>query len=57
MMGRKLKKQFEYVDSKGIEYMAIVGEREVKAGKITLRDMKRGTEKSLTFEDALKELA
>ncbi|VVC04883.1 Histidine--tRNA ligase [Candidatus Burarchaeum australiense] len=57
LMGRKLGKQFEYVNSKGIPYAIVIGEREMKEKKVTLRDMKGGAEKSLTFEEAVKALA
>jgi histidyl-tRNA synthetase len=57
LMGRKLGKQFEYANTMGIPYAIIVGEREMKEKKVTLRDMKSGNERMLTFEEAAKELA
>ncbi len=53
-MGRKLKKIFEYVDSAGIPFMIILGEKELKSGKLTLRDMGKRQEKRLVFEKAAK---
>jgi len=41
----------------GISYAIIVGEREMKEKKVTLRNMKSGEEKMLTFEEVTKELA
>lgn len=53
---RSLKKQFDYANSLGIEYIVIVGERESKQNKIILREMKSGNEELLTFEDLIKKL-
>ena len=36
---RKLKNQFEYADRKGIPFLAIVGEDEVTAGTVTLKNL------------------
>jgi len=57
LMGRNLKRQLEYANALGIPYAVIVGEREIKEKKITLRDMKGGGEKMLTLEEAVKELS
>lgn len=42
---RSLSKQLEYVDSLGIPFAAIVGEKELKEDSIKLRNMKTGKEK------------
>ena len=57
LMGRKLGKQFEYANAMGIPYTIIVGEREMKEKKVTLRNMKSGEEKVLSLDDAVKELS
>jgi histidyl-tRNA synthetase len=57
LMNRKLGKQLEYAHSQGIAFAVIIGEREKKEGKVTLRDMKSGKEKQLKLEDAIKELS
>ncbi len=49
---RNLGKQFDYANSLGINYVAIVGEKEAKEGKITLRDMETGEEKMVTAKEA-----
>lgn len=46
---RDLRKQFEFANALGIKYMGIIGERETKENKITLRDMKTGNEKMMTI--------
>lgn len=57
LMGRKLGKQFEYANAMGIPYAIIVGEREIKEGKVTLRNMKSGEEKLVGLGEALRALA
>jgi len=40
LMGRKLGRQLEYADNKGIPYVLIVGPEELKLGKFKLKDMR-----------------
>ncbi len=47
----KLKSQFSYADKKGIRYVAILGEDEIKNNKITIKDMTTGEQKLLTNEE------
>ncbi|MFZ1702895.1 MAG: histidine--tRNA ligase [Saprospiraceae bacterium] len=47
----KLKSQFSYADKKGIKYVAILGDDEIKNSTITIKDMTTGEQKSLTNED------
>ena len=42
----KLRKQFEYADRKGIRYLAIVGGAEVAAGRVTLKNLSTGEQRS-----------
>ena len=49
----KMKKQMSYADGKQIAYVAIVGENEMVAGKVMLKDMKTG-EQQLVSLDELK---
>ena len=42
----KLRKQFEYADRKGIRYLAIVGGDEVAAGRVTLKNLSTGEQRS-----------
>lgn len=51
----QLKKQFEYADKKGIPYVAIIGPDEVREGKVTLKDLAKRTQESLTIEQLLSE--
>lgn len=50
VMGRKLKQSFEYAEKSGIPYVIIIGEREIKSGKFTLKDMKKREQKSVGLE-------
>jgi len=51
LMNRKLGKQIEYADAKGIPFIAIIGPRELAAGSITLRDMKSGKQETVKVEE------
>ena len=53
---RNLRKQLDYVNSLAIPFLIVIGEREVKEGKFTLRDMKTGKEEKLTLEEIIKRL-
>lgn len=50
----KLGKQFKLADQKGIPYVVIIGEDELSQGKVTLKDMKSGEQKTLTMDELLK---
>ena len=47
----KMKKQMGYADSKKIPYVALVGENEIAAGKITVKDMITGEQQMLTVDE------
>ncbi len=47
----KMKKQMGYANTKQIPFVAIAGEDEIKAGKITLKDMLSGTQQLLSPEE------
>ncbi len=53
---RNLRKQLEYVNSLSIPFMIVVGERELKEGKFTLRDMKTGKEEFGSLKEIIKRL-
>ena len=50
----KLKKQLDYANRKNIPYVVLVGENEMKEGKLNLKNMLTGEQKSLTWQQ-LKE--
>lgn len=56
LVGRGISKNLNYASSLGIPYVIFVGERELKAGKVKLRDMETGDEVLLTVKDVVKRL-
>ena len=50
----KLKKQMTYANTAGIPYVAIVGDKEVADGVITLKNMVEGTQQTLTPAQAIE---
>ncbi|MFH0956371.1 MAG: histidine--tRNA ligase [Candidatus Aenigmatarchaeota archaeon] len=56
LMGRGLRKQLEYAGKKAAPYVVIVGPREVKEKKFTLRDMKSGKESKLSLTVIIQKL-
>jgi histidyl-tRNA synthetase len=53
----KMKKQMGYADTMKIPYVAIIGEEELKSGKIALKNMTSGEQRLLTVDEIVKELA
>ncbi len=54
VMGRKVAKALETANRKGIAYVVLVGERELKEGAVTLRDMERKEQRTLKIEELAK---
>ncbi|MGV3637378.1 MAG: histidine--tRNA ligase [Flavobacteriales bacterium] len=52
----KMAKQFKYADDKGIAYVAIIGENELKQGIVTVKDMKTGEQKAVKQEELVAEI-
>lgn len=48
LMGRSLAKAISYADSRKARYAAIVGQKELAAGKVTLRDMRTGEQAQIS---------
>lgn len=49
----KMAKQFKYADDKGIAYVAIIGENELKQGIVTVKDMRTGEQKAVAQADLI----
>ena len=49
----KMKKQMSYANAKHIPFVALAGESEMAAGKITLKNMVTGEQQLLTPEDII----
>jgi histidyl-tRNA synthetase len=57
LMGRSLSKAISYADARGARYAAVVGPEDLKAGKITLRDMESGEQRKVAREKLAGELS
>lgn len=52
----KMKKQMTYADKKDIPYVALVGENEMKAGVVSLKNMTSGEQENFTPEELIQKL-
>ena len=52
----KVKKQMSYADRKGVKFVVIVGEDEIKCNKISVKDMNTGEQHMYSLNDFLKDL-
>lgn len=52
----KLKKQLNYANNHNIGYVILIGSEEMKANKLTLKDMRTGEQKVLTKEEVIKQI-
>ncbi|MBT3463547.1 hypothetical protein HN451_01055 [archaeon] len=53
---RAISKNLDYVDKLNIPYALIIGKKEINQHKYTLRNMKTGKEKLVSYEDLLRKL-
>jgi histidyl-tRNA synthetase len=53
----KMKKQMSYADNKNIPFVVIVGETERSKGMFTVKNMKTGDQKELTFDELTSQLS
>lgn len=53
---RSLSKNFEYCNSKGIPKIIIVGQKDIKEGKVTVRDLKSGNEEKVEVKKLVEVL-
>lgn len=53
----KIKKQMNYANKKGVPYVLMIGENEIKEGKYQLKDMKTGTQQQLSADEIVRFLA
>ncbi|MBF0977071.1 MAG: histidine--tRNA ligase, partial [Bacteroidetes bacterium] len=52
----KIKKQMQYANDKKIPFVAIVGDDEMKANAVMLKDMTTGVQRLVAVEDIVKEI-
>ena len=51
LLGRRLGKQFEYADKKGIPTVVVVGEKDLAEASVTVRDMKTGDQEKVKVDE------
>ncbi len=56
IIGRSISKNMKYADTVGVPYVILVGEEELKLGKVKLRDMTSGNEEMLSVEEVVQKL-
>ena len=52
----KMKKQMNYADKKGVEFVIMIGENELKSGKISVKQMSTGNQKETTVSEFIREI-
>ncbi len=57
IMKRNFKAQMSYANYIAADYTVIVGERELEAGKVTLKDMESGEQSLLSVEEVIQKLS
>jgi len=56
LMNRNISKNLKYANGKQIPFVLFVGEKELKSGKLKLRDMKSGKEKNIASKNLIKDV-
>ncbi len=56
-LGRSLKAQLKFADKKGVRFIVILGDEELSLNKATVRDMKNGTQQSVSMMGLTAHLA
>jgi len=57
LLERGPSKNLDYANNKGIEYVLLVGPKEIKEKKFTLKNMKTGKQSKLSLKDVVKKLS
>ena len=52
----KMKKQMNYANSNAIPYVAIVGDTEMQANKVMLKDMNSGTQALVSLQELMEKV-
>jgi histidyl-tRNA synthetase len=53
LMGRKLNKALNYANTKNIKKVLIVGENDIRDGKVSLKNMETGEQSLIELKDIL----
>ncbi|MGH7239465.1 MAG: His/Gly/Thr/Pro-type tRNA ligase C-terminal domain-containing protein, partial [Candidatus Saccharimonadales bacterium] len=54
--GRKLGDQLKVADKKGLQWVVIIGEDELKSGRYGLKNLKSGQQRELDADDLVKQI-
>ena len=54
MENKKIKAKFKYADKLSIPFVAILGETEIEANTISLKNMNTGDQVQVTIDEAIK---
>lgn len=57
LLERGPSKNLDYANSKGVEYVLLVGPKEIKEKKFTLKNMRTGRQSKLSLKDVIKKLS
>ena len=52
----KMKKQMKYANDKNIPFVALVGDKEIESGLLTVKDMNKGDQWEVSISDLIKKL-
>lgn len=52
--GKKIKKAFEYASKTNVKFVMVVGEDEIQSGKYSIKDMAKGEQVSLSYDELKK---
>jgi histidyl-tRNA synthetase len=52
----KVKKQMRYADQKNIPWVVLIGENEMKGGLLTIKNMKSGEQREVSFEELINQI-
>jgi len=56
VLGRNLSAQLAYADAIGASFAVIIGERELKEGSVTLRNLRTGEQESVSVEECVRKI-
>ena len=52
----KMKKQMKYADQKGVEFVVLIGEKEMETGMLSVKDMRSGEQMTMDIDELIKQL-
>ncbi len=53
----KMKKQMKYADQKNIPYVVVVGEEEMKSGRLSFKNMQSGEQEKVNFNELIERIS